>query len=240
MRQSLHFEQVFRAARRGGIAGSHVVLEHAGNGTVNGPDGKPFKTREGGLLRLADLISQVEERAERRLEENDLATGYPDEERATIKQLVAMAAIKFGDLHNHRTSNYVFDVDRFTAFEGKTGPYLLYGAVRIKSILRNAKDRGLAPGAIVPPTRDPERSLMLELARMPEVIARATEFRAPNHLAEYAYEVVTRFNRFYEVCHILREEDSSVQASWLSLVDLTLRQLVMLLDLLGISVPERM
>ena len=240
VRQSLHFEQVFRAARRGEIAGEGVMLEHAGNGTVNGPDGKPFKTREGGLLRLRDLISQIAERAGKRLDENDLAAGYPEDERATIRHAVAMAALKFGDLANHRTSNYVFDIDRFTAFEGKTGPYLLYGAVRIKSILRNAAERGIAPGTIVSPTKDAERNLMLQLARLPEVINRAVEFRAPNHLAAYAYDVVTDFNRFYEVCHILREEDPVRQASWLGLVGLTLRQLGLLLDLLGITVPERM
>ncbi len=240
VRQSLHFEQVFRAARRAGIAGEGVVLEHAGNGTVNGPDGKPFKTRAGGLLRLRDLIAQVVERAGTRLDENDLAAGYPDDERAVIRHAVATAALKFGDLHNHRSSNYAFDIDRFTSFEGKTGPYLLYGAVRIKSILRKAAERNLAPGEIIPPTRDAERNLMLRLARLPEVISRAVEFRAPNYVAEYAYDIVTDFNRFYEVCHILREGDPVRQASWLGLVDLTLRQLNRLLDLLGITVPERM
>lgn len=240
VRQSLHFEQVFRAARRAGIAGEDVVLEHAGNGTVNGPDGKPFKTREGGLLRLRDLIAEIVTRAGARLDENDLASGYPNEEREEIQHAVAMAALKFGDLHNHRTSNYIFDVERFTAFEGKTGPYLLYGAVRIKSILRNADERGLQPGTILPPVHDAERALMLQLARLPEVIGRAAEFMAPNHLAEYVYEIVTDFNRFYEACHILREEDAGLQASWLGLVRLTLRQIDLLLDLLGISVPERM
>ena len=240
VRQSLHFEQVFRAARRAGIAGDGVVLEHAGNGTVNGADGRPFKTRDGGLLRLGDLIDQVVDRARERLDENDLAADYPEDERAAILRTVAMAALKFGDLHNHRTSNYAFDIDRFTAFEGKTGPYLLYGAVRIKSILRNAGLKSLSPGKILAPSRDEERGLMLELTRLPEVIGRAVEFRAPNHVAEYAYDLVTGFNRFYAACHILREEDPSVQASWLGLVDLTLRQLGLVLDLLGIAVPERM
>ena len=240
VRQSLHFEQVFRAARRGGIAGEGVVLHHAGNGTVNGPDGKPFKTRDGGLLRLRDLISQVVERAGKRLDENDLASGYPHPERVAITRAVAMAALKFGDLRNHRTSNYIFDIERFTAFEGKTGPYLLYGAVRIKSILRNAERRDLLPGLIVAPSRKPERNLMLQLVRLPEVVDRAVHFLAPNHLAEYVYELVTDFNRFYEACHILGEEDPVLQASWLGLVELTLRQLATLLDLLGIDVPNRM
>ena len=240
VRQSLHFEQVFRAARRAGIASRDVLLEHAGNGTVNGSDGKPFKTRDGGLMRLRDLLDVIVERAGQRLDENDLASGYPEPERMAIKHDVAMAALKFGDLRNHRTSNYVFDIDRFTAFEGKTGPYLLYGAVRIKSILRNAADRDLKPGSIAAPGRDAERNLMVRLSRLPEVVLRSSDLRAPNHLAEYAYDLVTDFNRFYEVCHILREEDPVVQASWLGLVALTLRQLTMVLDLLGIAVPERM
>ncbi len=240
VRQSLHFEQVFRAARTTGIAPPGTVLDHAGNGTVNGPDGKPFKTREGGLLRLRDLMAMVERRAMERLDENALAVDYPDAERRRIARQVGLAALKFGELHNHRTSNYVFDIERFTSFEGKTGPYLLYGAVRIQSILRKAADRGLRPGPVVPPTFEPERDLMLALARLPEVIDRAAEQRAPNHLAEYAYELVTDFNRFYEACHILREEDPDRRGSWLALVDLTLRQLELLLGLLVIEIPERM
>lgn len=240
VRQSLHFEQVFRAARLTGIAGPDVVLEHAGNGTVNGPDGKPFKTRDGNLLRLADLVSMVVERATQRLDENELATGYPQEERHHIAHLVGMSALKFGDLHNHRTSNYIFDVDRFTSFDGKTGPYLLYGAVRIKSILREASERGLKGGRIIAADRDGERNLMLRLARFPEVFARAVEHRAPNQLAEYAFELVADFNRFYEACHILSEPDAARQGSWLTLVGTTLRQLELVLDLLGIEIPERM
>lgn len=240
VRQSLHFEQVFRAARITGIAGPGVVLEHAGNGTVNGPDGKPFKTRDGDLLRLADLVASVVERAQQRLDENQLATDYPADERNHIAHLVAMSALKFGDLHNHRTSNYIFDIERFTSFEGKTGPYLLYGAVRIKSILREAADRELSGGSIVPADRDAERNLMLRLARLPEIFERSADHRAPNHLAEYAYELVADFNRFYEACHILSESDGARQASWLTLVETALRQLVLVLDLLGIEIPERM
>ena len=239
-RQALHFEQVFRAAHKTGLAPESLLLEHVPFGTMNGPDGKPFKTREGGVLRLDDLIGLVREAALRRLEEAELATGYPEVERSDIAEKVGLAALKYGDLQNHRTSNSVFDVDRFTSFEGKTGPYLLYGAVRIKSILRKAAEADLAPGSIIPPSKDAERSLMLELTRFPEVLDRTVDFRAPNHLAEYAYDIVTAFNRFYEACHILREEDAGRQASWLGLVDLTLRLLERLLDLLGIEVPERM
>ncbi len=239
-RQALHFEQVFRAAHKTGVAPQTMVLEHVPFGTMNGPDGKPFKTREGGVLRLDDLIGVVREAALKRLEEAELATDYPEAERLDIAAKVGLAALKYGDLSNNRVSNYTFDLERFTSFEGKTGPYLLYGAVRIKSILRKAAEADLGPGSIVPSTKDAERALMLELTRFPEVIDRTVELRAPNHLAEYAYDVVTAFNRFYEACHILTEEDAARQASWLGLVDLTLRMLTRLLDLLGIEIPERM
>lgn len=240
VRQALHFEQVFRAARKSGIAPPDVVLEHAGNGTVNGPDGKPMKTREGGLPLLRDLIDVVIRRAAERLEENRLAVDYPAEERDEIARLVGLAAIKFGDLQNHRTSNYVFDVDRFTSFDGKTGPYLLYGAVRIQSILRNAEERGWGPGPILPPEVDEERRLMLTTVLLPEVLNRAAELRAPNHLAEFAFQLAGTFSRFYERCHILSQPDPQRRSSWLGLVAFTHRMLTDCLDLLGIEVPQRM
>ena len=239
-RQGLHFEQVFRAARLSGIAPESIGLEHTAFGTVNGPDGTPFKTREGGVLRLTDLMKIVTDAARARLDEAEIAQDYPDDERERIARQVGLGALKFGDLSNHRTSNYIFDLDRFTSFEGKTGPYLQYGAVRIKSILRRAGEAGLEPGPIVAPTVDQERGLILRLLLLPEVIDRAVDVRAPNVLTEYAYEVATDFNRFYEACHILREEDPIRQASWLSLVDLTLRVLTLLLETLGIEVPGRM
>lgn len=239
-RQSLHFEQVFRAARRAGIAPDETVLEHIGFGTVNGKDGKPFKTREGGVLRLGDLISLVTEGARERLDEAHIAEEYPPEERDAIARQVGLAALKFGDLSNHRMSNYVFDLDRFSAFEGKTGPYLQYSAVRIKSILRKAGEMGLVPGELISPTVEQERTLMLRLLRLQEVVYRSATLRAPNVIAEYAFEVATDFSRFYEHCHILSENDASQQASWLALVEVTLRVLDTLLYLLGIEVPERM
>jgi len=239
-RQGLHFEQVFRVARMSGIAPNEIGLEHIAFGTVNGADGKPFKTREGGILRLADLMGIVTDAARRRLDEAAIAQDYPPEERDRIARQVGLGALKFGDLSNHRTSNYIFDLDRFTSFEGKTGPYLQYGAVRIKSILRRAAEAGLKPGPIIAPTKDQERGLILSLLRLPEVIERAVDVRAPNVITEYAYELATDFNRFYEACHILRESDAVRQASWLSLVDLTLRTLALLLDTLGIEIPDRM
>ena len=239
-RQSLHFEQVFRAARLGGIAPQNVVLEHDAFGTVNGPGGKPLRTRDGELPGLRELVGSAVHRAKDRLLENDLATEYPPDEREAIAKMVGIAALKYGDLQNHRTSDYVFDLDRFVSFEGKTGPYLLYSAVRIQSILRNADERGLNPGPMLAPGHAAERDLILSLVRFPDIIDRAVEFRAPNHIAEYAYDLATDFNRFYEACHILNEPDAARQASWLGLVALTLRTQQTLLDLLAIGVPERM
>jgi len=239
-RQGLHLEQVFRAARRMKLLPQGAVVEHIKFGTVNGKDGKPFKTREGGVLRLGDLITLVTQAARERLDGAHIAEGYPPDERDRIAAQVGIAALKFGDLSNHRTSNYTFDLERFAAFEGKTGPYLQYSAVRIKSILRRASERGLAGGEIVAPSVAQERSLMLRLVRLPETITRAADLRGPNVLTEYAYEVATDFSRFYEHCHILSESDADRQASWLSLVSLTLDVLTRLLDLLSIEIPDRM
>ena len=238
-RQADHFIQVFRAASKGGLLGD-MDTEHIGFGTMNGPDGKPFKTREGGVVRLNDLIGIVAAAAANRLDEARIATDYSPEERATIAHLVGIAALKFGDLHSNRMSDYVFDLDRFSSFEGKTGPYLQYAAVRIRSLLRRARDQELAATAILPPGVDQERNLMLQLARLPEVVDRAADLRAPNHLAEYAYELSGSFNRFYDTCHVLSESDTARQGSWLRLCALTLDTLIRSLDLLGIEVPERM
>ncbi len=239
-RQSLHFEQVFRAARKAGIVGADVLLEHAFNGTVNGPDGKPLRTRAGDTPRLRDLMVDAVDRAAQRLAENDLAADYSEAERAEIARLVGLAALKYGDLQNHRTSDYIFDLDRFVSFEGRTGPYLLYSAVRMQSILRKAEKQGLKAGEIQPPRGDYDRNLMLALLRLPEVVERAAEHRAPNHVALYAYELAAEFSRFYENCRIIDEPDAVVQAGWLGLVEVTQRQLAFLLDLLVLQVPERM
>ena len=239
-RQSDHFELVFRAARKAGIAPDWMTLEHIRFGTMNGKDGKPFKTRAGGVVSLSDLIDLIEDAARRRLAEADIAQDYPPEELKRIARQVGVAALKFGDLINNRVSDYTFDLDRFSSFEGKTGPYLQYGAVRIRSIQRRAAGRGLEPGPIVAPSVAAERNLMLELARLPDVIDRTAELRAPNHLAEFAHSLAAVWNRFYDSCHILDEPDARRQASWLALADLTLRALSTSLDLLGIEVPDRM
>ena len=239
-RQSDHFLQLFRAAHKAGMIPDGTRLEHIWFGTMNGPDGKPFKTREGGVVSLADVIEMLTDAARRRLDEAHLAEEYPAEERERIASLVGIAALKFGDLINNRVSDYVFDLDRFSSFEGKTGPYLQYAAVRIKSILRKAAEAGLSQGEISPPTVDVERDLVIDLLRLPEVVQRAIDLRSPNHVAEFAYGVAGRFNRFYDTCHILSEPDPVRQASWLALSAWALRALERLLDLLGIEIPDRM
>ncbi|MCY3539661.1 MAG: arginine--tRNA ligase [bacterium] len=238
-RQSYHFQQVFRAAELGGLVGG-TALEHVRFGTMNAADGTPFRTREGGVLRLRDLIEMVTEAAAARLDESDLAADYSPEERAVISRQIGIAALKFGDLINNRASDYLFDLRRFTALEGKTGPYLQMAAVRTGSILERAARKEWGPGPVQAPDHEAERRLMLRILQLPEVIERALELRAPNHLAEFAYAVAGDFSRFYESCHILSEPDPTRRASWLRLVETVRRVLALLLDLLGIEIPARM
>src|SRR4030095_12677775 len=172
-RQHLHFEQVFRAAQMAKI-NRKETMEHLGFGTMNGSDGKPFKTRAGGVMKLQDLIAMMSNAAMARLNEQGLATDYDPSERQEIARRVGLAALKFADLSNHPVANYVFDLDRFTRFEGKTGPYLQYAAVRIKSILRKAESIGEKPGKILPPEAG-ERDLLLALGALPDAITAAYE-----------------------------------------------------------------
>jgi len=237
-RQALHFEQVFRAARRTGVAG-RARMEHLGFGTMNGPDGRPFKTREGGVLKLADLLSMASGKALERMSEGGVAGEYPAEERREIGRRVGIATIKYADLMNHRTSNYIFDLEKFTSFEGRTGAYLLYTAVRCRSVLRKAADRGFEPGTILPPG-DSERDLCLTIAGFAEVVAFSAEKRAPNYLCDYLFTLAQEFSRFYALCHMLTESDPALRGSWLSLTALVLRIFERGLDLLGIEIPERM
>ncbi|MGP1395103.1 MAG: arginine--tRNA ligase [Inquilinaceae bacterium] len=237
-RQHLHFEQVFRAARIGGLNG-HAVLEHIGFGTMNGPDGKPFKTRAGGVMRLQDLIAMAGDEARVRLEEAGLAADASDTERAEIARMVGIAAVKFADLSNPRLSNYIFDLERFTRFEGKTGPYLQYAAVRIKSLLRKAAAEGFSAGPVQPPGPG-ARALVLELGRFPDVVTGAYDTRSPHELCDFAFGLAQEFSRFYQNCHILSESDPAVRGSWLALAGLTLEMLELVLSLLGIEVPDRM
>jgi arginyl-tRNA synthetase len=236
-RQADHFEQVYRAAAKAGYI-AREKLEHVGFGTMNGADGKPFKTRAGGVLKLGDLIGQAVEKARERLKENEIGADFSAEEFEKVAHNVAIAAIKFADLSNARTTSYIFDLDRFMSFEGKTGPYLLYQAVRIKSILRKAQEQGFAAGAIAV-EQDAERTLALALDAFAGALAAAYDKKMPHFLAEHAYTLAQAFSGFYSHCPILPSE-GAVRASRLALAGATLKQLTLTLDLLGIAVPERM
>ena len=235
-RQHSHFEQVFRAAHLAGFAGN-AVLEHVGYGTMNGPDGKPFKTRAGGAMKLYDLIEMGKAEAEKRLAEQGIGAGYTADERAEIARKVGIATIKFADLSNHRTTDYIFDLERFSKFEGKTGPYLQYAAVRIQSILRKAGACAAVPSSLTSPE---ERVLALRVLALGDIMAAAEDKRAPNMLCEYAFELAQDFSRFYAAHHILSETDANLRAARLGLCAQVLGVLTKVLDLLGIEVPERM
>ena len=236
-RQSQHFEEVFRAAAKAGLI-AEDRLEHTGFGTMNGKDGKPFKTREGGVLRLRDLIDMVVGEAEARLADNDMGSEYGDEERREIARKVGVAALKFGDLSNPRTSDYVFDPERFVTFEGKTGPYLLYAMVRIRSVLTKAGSDGGDSDIVV--TEPAERDLVLALSSYGDAVAAAYARRMPHLLADHAFLLAQAFSRFYAACRIGDEADSAKRASRLRLVRTTADQLSATLDVLGLPVPERM
>lgn len=238
-RQALHFEQVFRAAGLAGIF-PEARLEHIGFGTMNGKDGKPFKTRAGGVLKLRDLIDMITERAKTRLAESGLAEGYGEAETADIARKVGVAALKFADLSNPRTSDYIFDLDRFMAFEGKTGPYLLYASVRIRSVLAKAAEAGAGASGPVTVTAPEERDLILALLAFGDALRDAYDKRLPHLLCEHAFQLAQRFSKFYAACRIADEADTKTRASRLSLATATGRQLDLIIDLLGFEAPRRM
>ena len=237
-RQAEHFEQVFRAAYLAGYA-AEGSLDHLGFGTMNGPDGKPFKTRAGGVLKLHDLITMAVEKARDRLHEAHLGEDLTEAEFEAIAHKVAVAALKFADLSNSRTTSYIFDLDRFMSFEGKTGPYLLYQAVRIKSLLRKCADQGAAPGPIV--IAEPaERDLALTLDAFSQAVTEAYDKRMPHVVAEHAYRLAQSFSKFYAACPVLIAPDSATRGSRMTLSKAALDQLETALTLLGIDTPERM
>ncbi|RFB04902.1 arginine--tRNA ligase [Parvularcula marina] len=236
-RQSQHFEEVFRAAAKAGLIGLDR-LEHTGFGTMNGTDGKPFKTREGGVLRLRDLIDMVVSEAEARIAEGEMGAEFSDEERAEIARKVGVAALKFGDLSNPRTSDYIFDPKRFVTFEGKTGPYLLYAVVRIRSVLARADSDGGTADIVV--TEQAERDLVLELAAYSEAVEGAYQKRMPHLLCDHAFSLAQAFSRFYAACRIGDEADVEKRASRLRLVRAAADQLTNALTILGLPIPDRM
>jgi arginyl-tRNA synthetase len=237
-RQGLHFVQVFRAAIKAGINGKGTLF-HLGYGTMNGTDGKPFKTRAGGVMRLDDLIQMISGEALNKLTEHGLGADYSEAERNDIAKKVGVAALKFADLSNNPIANYIFDLDRFSRFEGKTGPYLLYAAVRVKSLLRKAEAQGDKPGTILAP-EEGERDLMLMLGQMPNAISDAYKELAPNRIADFAFNLAQVFSTYYNAFHILSEKDAAKRQSRLALAELVLKELELCLDLLGIETPERM
>ena len=238
-RQAMHFEQVYRAAVKAGWY-RREQLEHLGFGTVNGADGKPFTTRDGGVLRLADLTEIMRTAAEKRLAASGIGQDFDADEQRDIATKVGMAALKFADLQNQRTTNYVFDVERFVSFEGKTGPYLLYAAVRIKSLLRRAARENVKPGKIdaIEPA---EQKLVLTLDHFDDALALAEDKRMPHILCDHVYTLAQAFSKFYADCPVLQDGvPADVQSSRLALAELTLRQLTIGLNLLGIETPDRM
>ena len=238
-RQELHFVQVFRCAKKTGIVIEDTKLTFLGFGTMNGKDGKPFKTREGGVMRLENLIREITEKMYEKITEN--RTVSEEEAKATAK-MVGMAAIKYGDLSNQAAKDYVFDVDRFTSFEGNTGPYILYTIVRIKSILNKYKESGKSMDdiKILSATSESEKALMLEAAKFGSVMENVYEELAPHKICAYIYDLANAFNRFYHETKILAEEDEQKQKSYIALLTLTRDILTTCIDLLGFEAPERM
>ena len=244
-RQSMHFVQVFRCARKTGLVGPDVELTHIGFGTMNGKDGKPFKTRDGGVMRLEYLLDEINEEMLKKITENQKEKENLDiseEEAKQTAKTVALAAVKYGDLSNQASKDYIFDMDRFTSFEGDTGPYILYTIVRIKSILAKYKESGAAidENALQTPVNDSEKALMMEIAKYNACLEAAYEELAPHKICAYIYDLANAFNRFYHETKILAEEDETKKAGYISLLVLTRDILETCIDLLGFSAPERM
>ena len=244
-RQELYFTQVFRCARKTGIVKPETELKFLGFGTMNGKDGRPFKTRDGGVMRLEHLISGINEEMLAKIQANQKTTenlGISTEEAENTAKMVALAAIKYGDLSNQASKDYIFDIDRFTSFEGNTGPYILYTIVRIKSILN--KYHGLGKddsGAVIGAAHSKsEKDLMLELSKFNAVMESAFEETAPHKICSYIYDLANAFNSFYHGTKIMSEENETVQKSYIRLLELTKSVLETCIDVLGFSAPERM
>ena len=243
-RQSMHFVQVFRCARKTGLVGPDVELTHIGFGTMNGKDGKPFKTRHGGVMRLEYLLDEINEEMLKKITENQKEKENLDiseEEAKQTAKTVALAAVKYGDLSNQASKDYCFDIERFTSFEGNTGPYILYTIVRIKSILKKYTAKNSLPDApILGAHSASEKNLMLVLSRFNAMMENAYEEKAPHKICAYIYELANAFNGFYHETKILSEEDFKVQASYIGLLVLTKNILETCIDVLGFSAPDRM
>lgn len=237
-RQEMHFTQVFRCARKTKLVGEDTQLRFLGFGTMNGKDGKPFKTREGGVMRLETLIADITAEMYRKIMDNHETD--PEEAEATAR-LVGLSAIKYGDLSNQASKDYIFDTDKFTSFEGNTGPYILYTIVRIKSILNKYRENGGAEsGKLLAPASASEKSLMMEIVKFNSVVEQAAQELAPHRICSFIYDLANAFNRFYHETRILAEENAEQKESWIALLNVTKRVLETGIDLLGFSAPERM
>ncbi|NBJ94095.1 arginine--tRNA ligase [Parablautia muri] len=243
-RQELYFEQVFRCAKKTKLAGPDTELLHIGFGTMNGKDGKPFKTREGGVMRLELLIKEINDEMYRKITDN---RQMDEEEARKTAKVVALSAIKYGDLSNQASKDYIFDMDKFTSFEGDTGPYILYTIVRIKSILNKINEQDEQNGNTLPKQErirnagsDAEKALMLEIAGFQAAMETAYRETAPHKLCAYIYGLANAFNRFYHETKIVTEEDYEKKSGWVALLVLVRDILETCIDVLGFSAPERM
>lgn len=233
-RQELHFDQVFRAARKAELVDDKVNLEFIGFGTMNGTDGKPFKTRDGGVMSLKDLISLVEEETRKRINPDTVAK----EKRDSVAKTVAIATLKYADLLPFRGTDYIFDPEKFSDLDGKTGPYLLYSTIRMKSLLE--KGAPLKIGEITKFKTETEKELSLTILRLPIILDKALDSKSLNDITEYIYKLTSLYNKFYSENKILTEDDQELQKSWLTLTKIVYDINMMLLDMLAIKVPEKM
>ena len=234
-RQNLHFEQIFRAARKAGIVKPETELEHVGHGTMNGADGKPFKTRDGGVLRLEQLVKEMTDFVRAKVVENKIVD---ESEVENTTHIIALAALKYGDLSNQPTKDYNFDLERFAAFEGNTGPYILYTIVRVKSIL--AKYGAWEHLPIQAPVNDSAKDLMLSVTRLAPTLESALRTASPNLICAYIYELAGCVNKFYHETRILGEEDKEKQAGYIALIGLAKNILETCISILGFEAPEKM
>lgn len=233
-RQTLHFEQVFRATRRAKLVDDNVILEHIGFGTMNGKDGKPFKTRDGGVMPLKSLIDLVSSETEKRITTEEIK----GEEKKKIAKTVAIAALKYADLLPFRSTDYIFEIEKFSDLDGKTGPYLLYSTIRMKSLLKKAE--GIKAENITKLKGDTEKDIALTILNLPTTLNKAIETKSLNEIAEYLYKLTSSYNKFYAENKIIGEQDKELQSSWLVLTSLVYNVNKMLLDVLGMDVPEKM
>lgn len=233
-RQQLHFEQVFRAARKANLVSDDVKLEYIGFGTMNGKDGKPFKTRDGGVMSLKSLIDEVKKETEKRINKDIVAEENIEE---TVDN-IAISTLKYADLIPFRTTDYIFDPEKFSEVEGKTGPYLLYSTVRMASLLNKAKDEKQTTYKKVKNKTD--RDIILTLLELPNVLTRSFEMKSLNEIADYLYDLTSKYNKFYSENKVLTEEDEDLKESWLVLTNTVYKANLLLLDTLGLKVPEKM